>query len=270
MLRLGIEADMHHEDIGTEDEVHIIQTVNEWSRYAAAENRNALKAEIDKIDSEIKKNSRTGKLWQSGIGYRYLLHTKAVLFSGGSHKKPELAVQYATECIRFTRPDFAIEKIPSYYLATHERFLLNTLANAYAELEAPIKALEIHKMLKQNMEKGYHATTDIRLEKEYQVLLRNLIIELCETEQYEESLLVAEEGLRCAEISHNIRLYSHCIDGKAFSLIKLGRIAEGKALYKKYFLLSCALDGHMNYNFAADKDTYEKTYNEKLDLCVEW
>jgi len=270
MNRLGLESYVQQDDIGSADDVVIRQTIEYLLSMLGISNEDELKAGIDKIEAEIQQNTNLGKLWSSGVGYKYFLQIKSSLLCQGKYKDPKSAVQLAMECLKLTRPNFEIDKIPEYFLAMHEMITINTLASAYFELEGAVKSVEIIQSLKQNMEKNYFATTDIRHDKRYKVLLGNLILDLSYTEQHDKCLQLSEEALELAKVTSDLRLYSMCLEGAAYSLTKLGRKCEGEALYKKFMLFAFVLDGYQNLDFAFIKKSYEEEFNKKLDLSVEW
>ena len=273
LLRLGLNPEIYQDEIVSTNDIYVLKKWNECDRLLTARKLDKVKAELDSIEAE--KNSSAGKVWQSGLGYWALLSVKASFYSidsleGNQYKNPELAIKYSLESLRIARPDFEIEKIPDYYLATHEYQLLNSLALAYGELEGEHKAIELWRKLKANMEKNYSVSVRDASNEWYRNLLCNITVMLLKTELYEECLQSAEESLVIAQATQSIFHYQNALGAKAFCLLKLGRKDEGEELYKKFMLFRYAIDGYPGLDFDSTKEWYEANFGGQLNLSVPW
>jgi len=272
--RLGLEQFYYQgigaESLGSEGELAVAQASNRLGNLTAADDDDGIKAELDTIDSEIEKGSAVGKVWLSPFGYRVFLEAKANFYCYGKYENPELAVKYAVEYLKLARPDFEIDKIQDYFLATHEVSTLNALAIAYVKLDGPVRALEIMQKTKQSIEKNYHGHKNLRLEHTYKVLIGNIITGLNKAGQYEACLDLANECLDNSMFGGDVLFQQQCLNCKAKALMHLGQKAEGEELYKKVLLASYGLDGYGGINFAEGKKYYEDTFGGELDLSVEW
>jgi len=273
LLRLGLNPEIYQDEIVSKNDIHVLKKWNECDRLLIARKLDEVKSELDIIETE--KNSPSGKMWQTGLGYLAILSIKASFYSidsldGNKYKNPEQAIKYSLECLRITRPDFEVDRIPEYYLATHEYQLLNSLALAYGELEGDAKAIELWRKLKINMEKNYSVSIRDASNEWYRNLLCNITIMLLKSELYEECLQSAEESLAIAQATHSLFHYQNALGAKAFSLLKLGRKDEGEELYKKFMLLRYAMDGYPGIDFESTKIWYEENFHGQLALSVSW
>jgi len=272
LLRLGLDPEIYSSDVGSEEDVYVLQRMNKCHCFIVAYDFEEAKTEIDSIEAE--KNTSSGKMWQSGLGYELFLRAKASFYSldvGGRNKylNPVIAIEYALECLQITRPGFDVEKIPDYYLATHEYRLLTSLALAH-EHNNIVNALDLWRKLKANIEKNYGESIRSNANEWYRDLLNNIAIALFRNELYEECLGVAESGLSLARATYNMLHFCTHLTCKAYCLMKLGREDEGKPLCKKAILLAYALDGTAGQNFVSSKSEYEEMFGGKLELDVEW
>jgi len=272
LLRLGLDPEIYSSDVGSEEDVYVLQRMNKCHSLIVAYDFEEAKAEIDSIEAE--KNTPAGKMWHSGLGYELLLRAKASFYSldvGGRNKylDPAVSIEYAMECLQITRPGFDVEKIHDYYLATHEYRLLTSLAIAYEHSDVA-NALELWRKLKSNIEKNYAESIRSNANEWYRDLLNNIAIALFRNELYEECLEVAETGIALARATYNMLHFCTHLTCKAYCLMKLGRKDEGKHLCKKAILLAYALDGTAGQNFVSAKTEYEELFGERLELGVEW
>ena len=268
LLRLGLNPDLYSSDVGSQEDVYVLQKMNNCHRLIVAYDFDAAKAELDNIEAE--KDTPEGKVWRSGLGYELLLRAKASFYSLllNKYNNPALAIKCATECLQITRPGFDVDKIPEYYLATHEYRLLTSLALAYEAQYGAQASLELWRKLKANIEKNYAESIRSSSNEWYRDLLNNIAIFLFKAGLYEECLQVAKEGLALARSTYNIFHLCNHLACVAYCLKKLGR--EDKELSKKSILLAYALDGSAGQDFAASKIEYNELFNEKLDLTVQW
>jgi len=187
---------------------------------------------------------------------------------------PKRAIECGLECIRLTRPDFEIEKIPDYFLAPHEHLIIYQLATAYIKLEGVDKAIDIWYMVKDNMEKRYAASIEkhplIISNARYRDLLLQITFVLSKANRHEECLKASEEGLATAYHSNNLLHFVNYLSFKAESLEKLGRADESKEFYKKMLMLHFILDGYGPYSFVKCKKDYEDNPGGTLDLSLPW
>jgi len=276
MLRLGLSQDFYTDEIASNDDVHLVRMFNKCKCFIATRHFEEAKAMLDVIEKE--KGAPQGKGWTSSIGYYMYLYLKAGFYSldtpepgGNKYINPELSVACAMEAIKITRPDFLLDKIPDYFLASHEYYLINTVAIAYLAMDKKTEALHIWGKLKENTEKNYSEDLNDMSNKWYKMLLTNITIMLMKAELYEQCLQMADEGLANAKMEDpSITRFQNYIFCKAYSLLKLGREDEGRELYKKMLLFVHVIDGTWGLSFSSLKNDYEKEFGGQLDLSVAW
>ena len=274
MVRLGLNLETYPDEFTSVKDMQIVETYNKCHELLRLQKFEAVKIILDEIEAQ--KNSPGGKGWQSGIGHYYFLVLKSGLYStntlepgGNKYFNPKLGIEFSVEAIKLSRPDFEIEKIPAYFLASHEFMKLNTIAIAYEAMGEKSKALDIMRNLKANAERNYSVEAPGIPNKWYNILLSNMTSFLQRNGQYEECIKAAEEGMEMVmKHDKNITHYQNYMFNKAICLKKLGHIQEGKELYKKALLIVYALDGVLTFDFTEDKAIGEELFGEPLDLSV--
>ncbi|MDR2600556.1 MAG: helix-turn-helix transcriptional regulator [Oscillospiraceae bacterium] len=266
LLRLGIKLEQLQSETMTmlsESESHIVKKRDECQQALSTYNLDALKAILDGMAND--KHFQKGA---TGRGYSIYLKYKASLHMYGQYKDPEKCRDYAIEYIKINRPDFDINKLTSYFLSQDELLVLNLAAVAYAEIDGIDRALEIWFMLKETYERQFDA--GVHENPRYRELVINICVSLKKAERYEECLEFAEKGLVTAITYHDMRIYILCLYQKAYSLIKLGRMDEGKELYKKFLMFTYVVDGFASFSFDLAKKEYEETFGCTFETTGLW
>jgi len=280
LVRLGLDPEIYQGDIASESDVSLLRYAQEIIGLIGSRKFDEAKAKIDEI--EAKKN--TSSMWKSGLGHGLLLRMKASFYASGAlldfpliykYLNPPLAVEYALEYIRITRPDFEIEKIPEYFLSMTEYQVLIILAKSYAMMTDSDKTISLWLNIKTNMEKNYlHSVVPLTFRNVtnqlYVDLQHNISLTLGELGRWEECLEIAEEGMTFAMQAQNMFSYERFLNRKSTALLKLNRLEESRECMKKVLLIHFILDGNWGVNFADSKKYYEAGTGEKLDLSVSW
>ena len=187
--------------------------------------------------------------------------------------KPDIlkAREYAIEALKINRPNFDLEKIGEYFLTQGEFAIISTLATTYGYANDLATEVDILAKLKVNYEKNHKIViADLAITDFYSMLLTNIGINYKLLERWEECLQQAISNMDFYIKSNDIRLYCRAIYQRAYSLMKLGKTAEGKEYYKKFFMLAHVLDGEFAINFAVVKKEYEEVFGGQVDIAVAW
>jgi len=265
MLKLGLDAELYQDEMTSENDVAIFRKWSECTRLLATHKCDEAKEEIDLMESS--------DAWKTELGYKILLHLKAGLFSLGNplfvnnYYNPESAVECALKCLRLTRNDFDVDKIPEYFLSTNEYILLNFLALAYDGLGKIDKTIELWVQIKANLEKKHVARGGGKFNNWYEGILHNMAITLERAGRYDECLNATREGLIFTQRTHNMLLHQSYMALRAMCLMKLERIEEGQEAHKKLMMFRYAVDGHPGIpSYEQGQKWYEELYGEKLEL----
>jgi len=149
MRKLNIDPALYYSDIASEDEVYIINQANAGNKLISVFDYEGIRLEVEKMEQDAR--------FAEGLGYQVLLSMKTILYSQGLHMNTELAYKYAMEYIRLFRPDFEVEKIPSYHLSYDNINAINRLCTVYQHSGEHEKAIEIYYTLIDNFERVYQA-----------------------------------------------------------------------------------------------------------------
>ena len=283
LRRLGLSPEIYHNDITSGEDLLVFNQLQEWNKLVLQLKYDELKTSIDKI--EAAKDTPEGKHWFDGMGYWFLLRIRATFYAGGAmsyaheskqnkYLDPVMAVKNAFECIKYARPDFETDKIPSYYLAMHEYTIIPVIARSYMLIGKEDEAFGIWRSLKVNFEKNYMANVTYPLGVDHR-LYRAIIFEMGQALQKsrrdnEDWLRVAEEGMALSFDGNDLSQFANFTSLKACALHALGRIDESKEFFKREIMFTYLLDGYPRFDFATAKKLHEDTYGEQLDLSFPW
>ena len=278
LRRLGIDAEnAYHDNAVAGNEMELYKWLNGCYGMLSKQQYDEVKAEIEKKDAD------PDPLWKSGLWYTMLLRLKTHFYSHSLNEpiqfnpydNPQLAIQNALEYLSLFRPDFSIDKMSEYFLATHEYELLNWLAKAYMGAGEEETSITIWRHLKANAEKHYTISLSglpHAMNKQYRLMLATFGPNLWRMKRYEEALQIAEEGL--ASFTYNgdpITIYFELQELKSSALRALGWVEESRDIAKRLMLIIAAFDGTWGVDFARAKKQYEDmNHGEKLDLTVSW
>lgn len=176
---------------------------------------------------------------------------------------------YLMDAIRIFRPDFELAKFTDYYLSFKEFSAINLIASTFSYTGDHGTCLAISQNLRLSYEKNLNANvTTSPLFNLYTRLLTNITIDYRNLNMWEACLHDATTNMDFY-LSHNhIIGYSRAVYFQALSLMKLGRIVEGKLAYNRLFMLAKALDGHMLIDFDLLKKEYETAFGLPVDTSV--
>ena len=276
MRRLGLDPEIYNNDMVSQKDIEMHQRFYKCNHHIDMREFQEAKTEIEKMENE--KTSYKGSMWNSDFGHEIILRLKSCLHAIGPlvtafpnpYTDPPLSIKCALECLKITRPDFEIDKIPEYYLATHEFQLLNSLAFAYGEQDGIFKTINLWRKLKCNIEKCYTVTTNNVQNIWYRNMLCNITIILYRAGFYEECLESAEQGLSIVKSTRDMLHFQNYLLAKASCLLRLGHTDEGEELYKKYLLFRYATGEAPDTAFNLSKKDYEKQFGGQLYLFVRW
>ncbi|MCL2187796.1 MAG: helix-turn-helix transcriptional regulator [Defluviitaleaceae bacterium] len=277
MRRLGINDESPQQDnFVSDEEVSMFQWLNNCYGLISVNKFDKALAEIKQRDTD------DSPLWTSGLWHTMFLRLKAYFYSSTLHAErqtnphvdPQRTVDCALAYLEYTRANFDVDKITTYFLATHEYEMLNYLATAYTWLDKKDTAVKIWMDMKKNAEKQYTLSTG-GLPQSVTLQYRNMLVHLGEAlnrmERFEESLKIAEEGLASYNFSHHSPVsYVQYQIIKATALRSLNRVEESRELSKRVLLTMYIFDGYGGIDFALNKKEYEEQYGETLDLSVPW
>ena len=187
--------------------------------------------------------------------------------------KPDVlkAREYVTKAILLYRKDFDLEKIETYYLTVREYSLISTLATTYGDDNDLAKEVAILAKLKANYEAHQQIIVEnFAVNTFYTGLLTNIGINYKLLGMWEECLAHATTNMEFYIKYNDVKLYARAIYQRAYSLMKLGRIDEGKYYYNRFFMLAYVLHGEYAINFDIVKKEYEEVFGGTVDEKVEW
>ena len=261
MYRLGEEPEEFFSSYADKNEMLVLEKHRALNDSLWKFDYKGLKIELDELEKNPLFAPPREKSVKKTLGYLIFLRFKACLHQQGEYKDPPLALKYILEAIKYTRPDFAIDKIPDYFLAPDEFHLLNTFASILRDTEGMSAAINVWLKLKDNYERGYALNQKTRIA--YRDLVVNISISLKLSGRYEECLEMATEGIATSQKNDDMRAYSRFLYQKAFCLMKLGKKEEGRALYKKFLMFAYVLDGYANISFETVKKEFEDVFGEE-------
>ena len=131
---------------------------------------------------------------------QFTLRSQALLsrLKGGTPQE-ELALLHQTMCL--TNPGFALDQIGQFLYTFEEVKLLNQIALCYSDLEQHPQALSIYCQLIEYIQRHYPEV--ILKNGQLHMILCNYARELNITQQYQQSILIAEKGrAACVQYSH--------------------------------------------------------------------
>jgi len=263
MKKLEVDPSQYFSDIASEDELFIYNKINVANQLLGSFDYEGVKAELDKLEEDER--------FEKGLGYQVLLGYRTILYSQEKYVNPELALKYAYEYIRLTRPDFEVEQISSYFLSENDFKAINRLAVAYYSSGNSKKAIAIRYLLVENYEKNYSTDIDNNLRDTYIIAIANIARALVEEEgQFEEGMAMAEKGLALLKGSANIWLYIRFLYHKAYALLHLGRKQEGEELFKRCLMFSYAMgeDAPLDMAVAYQKNEFVKHFGYEIGGVV--
>ena len=133
------------------------------------------------------------------------------------------------------------------------------------------KEIEILNNLKANYDKHQKLVLEnLAVSTFYTALLTNIGINYKLLGMWEECLELAISNMDFFLQHNDVKLYARAIYQRAYSLMKLGQIEEGKYYYNRFFMLAYVLDGEYAINFAIVKKEYEEVFGGVVDEKVEW
>lgn len=270
LTRLGHDPEAFHSSYADKDEFYVWQTQQEMEVMLREMDYAGLKAKLDELESHPlfapPSDADAGESGKS-LGYELCLVYRANLHSQGEHQDPALAQELIEKVLKLRRPDFSLDKIEGYYLTFDEFLHLNTLATCIVQTRGLEEALGFWQRLKACYEKHYsagraNAYANQQARVAYGNLVMNIAIALKLLGRHEECLAVAEEQCGGAIRNNKMMEFSRYLYQRAFCLMKLGRRDEGRPLYRKFFGLADALDGHYNISLETVKKEYEEQFGE--------
>lgn len=131
---------------------------------------------------------------------QFTLRSQALLsrLKGGTPQE-ELALLHQAMCL--TNPGFALDQIGQFLYTFEEVKLLNQIALCYSDLEQHPQALSIYCQLIEYIQRHYPEV--ILKNGQLHMILCNYARELNITQQYQQSILIAEKGrTACVQYSH--------------------------------------------------------------------
>lgn len=131
---------------------------------------------------------------------QFTLRSQALLsrLKGGTPQE-ELALLHQAMCL--TNPGFALDQIGQFLYTFEEVKLLNQIALCYSDLEQHPQALSIYCQLIEYIQRHYPEV--ILKNGQLHMILCNYARELNITQQYQQSILIAEKGrAACVQYSH--------------------------------------------------------------------
>lgn len=131
---------------------------------------------------------------------QFILRSQALLsrLKGGTPQE-ELALLH--QAMHLTNPGFALDRIGQFLYTFEEVKLLNQIALCYSDLGEHTTALDIYSQLLDYIQQHYPQV--ILKNGQLQMILYNYARELDITQQYQQSLLIAEKGrAACVQYSH--------------------------------------------------------------------
>jgi len=263
--RLGLDPKQYSNDIADEDELFLFNIFEEWSGMGKRFDQDAIKTSIE----ECEKDPR----FAQGLGKYLLLKVKITLYSQGKYADAKKALDCAIQCLQVSRPDFAVDKIPEYFLSPDEVTTLLNMGVIYSNLSAEegggvemgIKVLEL---TLDNMKKNFFSVVS---HENYMLnFMSNLCFWLNNSEQFEKALVLCDEAIALAMKRVNITVYINFLGFKAQALANTGNMEEADELYKKAILFRYVMDGQGDWDFNDAKQIYETSFGKKLDLSVPW
>jgi len=270
MRKLNLDPTEYYNDVVGKDEIYIYNQVSLANQLLKSFDFDGLKAEVEKMEQDER--------FANGLGYQVLLSFRCNLYSKGPYVNTKLALDYAFEYMKIFRPDFEIEKIPTYFLSANDIRIINIFSNAYHSLGEIEKSIQISYMLLDNLAKNYYANIDNILKVTRVNVTNNLVQKLLavatETkslERFEECIQVANKGLAMLKgLNDNIVTYFRLLYCKAYALMCLGRKDEAGLLMKRCILFSHAMGEDIPFDMAVDfkKSDLEKNFGYKLEIAV--
>ena len=180
--------------------------------------------------------------------------------------------EYAIRAIKLFRPDFEIEKIDSYFLTTREYGFITNYALTFGYAGELSKEQAILNKLRANLEKNHKILYGNKaLNSIYSALLRNIGENYQLLGMWEECLQHNIENMEIFQKSNDITDYAVSLWNKAYSLMKLERIDEGKDCFKQLFMLLYGLgDRFVHFKISDLKKKYEDAFGGGIDIREDW
>lgn len=266
LKKLNVDPSQYYSDIASEDEIFILNSAKAVNKALAELNYDDLKVEINKMEQDDK--------FSKGLGLSVLISAKSVYPHPFNIKRIEadaqLALEYSTKYIKMFRPDFEIEKIPSYFLSDNDIKAFGRLAAAYGGIEDFETSIKIRYMILENIEKNYAIDVGGNLGFVYIYTLGNLAIYLCsKVERFEECIKLTDKGLSMFKgADSNIVMYFRILLCKAHSLMKLGQTQQGESEYKRCVMFAYAMGETASFdmNFEHLKKSFKDDFGYELNL----
>ena len=277
LMKLGLNPQDFNWGIDIEDNAMIFfaQKEREMKANVANWDREGLmkiKADIDNFHETLESSEQFRELLMLTIDMHLNL-PQADNIRNPNLPKPDIAKAraYATQAIEINRPKFDLEKIDTYYLTLREYALINTVATTYGYLDDLPKEVEILAKLKASYDKNQKALIQNYGDRQlYFGIITNIAINCKLLGMWEDCLEQATENMDTFLKHNDISLYARALYQRAYSLMKLERLEEGKSYYNKFFMLAYILDGHAAINFDIVKKEYEDVFGGQMEIKAEW
>lgn len=258
MLRLGMDPEQYYKSIADEDEIFLINKFFEWDNLVVSQKHDVLHEEMEKYAPRLNANQS---------GKEILLSIKSSMYIRGPYQNLPLAYKTITETLKQHRRDFAIEKIPSYFLSPMETSAINKLAIYHKHSGDTNKTIEVYTLLKQSLENSpaFSASDN----KGYNIVTINLAVNLYETKRYEECIQIINKALESrADWIFDIRYCRRLLNYKAYSLLALGKKDEATEYIRKTLAICYATDGFDFYTYKEALAFSKDKLGEAMDLAL--
>jgi|GEM_PF-1628543 len=261
LRKYNVDPSRYYSDIASEDEMYIYNQMNVCNQLADSFDKEGFKREIDKMELDDR--------FKTGLGYQVLVGFKSVLYAYGPYENVDLAMQACLEYLKFSRPQFNIDKISSYFLTESELRAVGRLATVYLsvgvnkaneiiDMDALNMSLKLRYMVLENIEKNYSINMADSLRYIYIYTISNQSAILVSTlKQPEEAIVIIDKALNLLKgLNANVWLYFRILRNKVRALMLMGQREEARAAFKR-----C-----LHFAYATDEDAYTDMKVKALKL----
>ncbi|MCL2169733.1 MAG: helix-turn-helix domain-containing protein [Defluviitaleaceae bacterium] len=269
LRRLNLYPSVYQDVATTDEDVALYKRLNNIYAIITKRKFDKAKIAIDGIDAE------NAEIWQGGLWHEMLLRLKVFFYTyeTNPHINPRLAIELGLECLEFARPDFDLDDIDKYFLATHEFQTIYFIATAYLMLKEYETTINIHQSLKKSFESRHSVSFEPAgtLNREYRMVLASLGDALMKVGRAEECLQIVDEAIARHVFAHDdIFNYAQVLSTKSAALHALGRVEESREAAKKSLFIYYVISEKHPHPLIEEKVDYEKRTGEQLDLSIPW